>query len=192
MPEETSTEVTRPDTKTGHSHRQIKVSRIKQNRFLRHYAKGGTLTESFQVSGLARSSYLRLRDDDEDFQQRLELAENTSTDLLIKEARRRAVEGVTEPTGWYKGVAGGVVQRYSDNLLMFLVKERRPEFRDKFELTGQGGQPLQIQVSAYTPPPAPQKGYESVAAPAKEPSNPEQGPGAPPIEVEVDRGDDPK
>jgi len=33
---------------------------------------------------------------------------------------------------------------------MFLLKERRPEYRDKWEVTGVGGQPLQITVAAYS------------------------------------------
>ncbi len=39
--------------------------------------------------------------------------------------------------GWYKGVAGGTVRRYSDNLLMFLLKGARPEqYRERYEVRG--------------------------------------------------------
>lgn len=191
MAEDPKTEIT-SQHKHGRSGRQMKSSKIRQNRFLKHYAGGATLTESFEVSGLGRGGYRYLRDNDEAFAARLEIAENASTDLLINEARRRAVEGVSESTGWYKGRAGGAVQRYSDNLLMFLLKQRDPSFKDKWEITGAGGQPLQIQVAAYTPPPAPQKGYESPTLPGKREEQPKTGPDAAPIEVEVDRGDAPK
>ncbi len=85
-----------------------------------------------------------------DFQVAFKAAEDAATDELIQEARRRAIEGIPEQTGWYRGQAGGTVQRYSDNLLMFLLKERRPEFRDRFEISGSGGQPLQITVATYS------------------------------------------
>ena len=64
-----------------------------------------------------------------------------------------------EPTGWYKGKPGGYVQRYSDNLLMFEVKRQIPEYRDRWELTGAGGQPLQVTVAAYHSEEGPNKGY---------------------------------
>ena len=47
--------------------------------------------------------------------------------MLEAEAHRRAVEGVEEPVGWYKGVAGGTVRRYSDALLIFTLKGLLPD-----------------------------------------------------------------
>ena len=138
---------------------------------LEHFAKTGNLTESCQMSGLARSTHYKLLDINPKYAEAFTIADNASTDLLLKEARRRAITGVVEKTGWYKGVSGGEVTKYSDNLLMFLLKERRPEFRDKWEITGAGGQPLQITVSAYQPPEPPNKGYmgPSQTSPGKSP-----------------------
>lgn len=45
-----------------------------------------------------------------------------AADLLEAEVHRRAVEGWVEPTGWYKGVPGGYVRRFSDVLLIFKLK----------------------------------------------------------------------
>lgn len=54
-----------------------------------------------------------------------------ATDALEAEARRRAIQGVSEPVGWYQGKPGGKVRRYSDTLLIFLLKAHRPEkFRE--------------------------------------------------------------
>ncbi len=50
-----------------------------------------------------------------------------AADVLEAEAHRRAVEGVEEPVGWYKGVAGGTVRRYSDVLLIFTLKGLLPD-----------------------------------------------------------------
>lgn len=68
-------------------------------------------------------------------------------DALELEARRRAMEGVQEPAGWYQGVAGGKVQRYSDTLLIVLLKAHRPEkYRENLQLTGANGGPVVTQV----------------------------------------------
>ena len=61
--------------------------------------------------------------------------------------RRRAVEGVEEPVGWYKGEAGGVVRKYSDTLLIFLLKGRKPEmYRERYEHSGPGGRPVFTRI----------------------------------------------
>lgn len=176
---------TRPPISPTRSRRQKRVSRAKQIAFLNHYATGMTLSDAFDASGLHRSSYYYLRENDDEFEVAFQVADNASTDLLVKEARRRAHDGIDEPTGWYKGVAGGVVRRYSDNLLMFLLKERRPEYRDKWEVTGAGGQPLQIILQAYGSQEAPKKGHKETTPEPKEKLNPDPGPGVPPIEVEA-------
>ena len=52
-------------------------------------------------------------------------------DVLEWEARRRAVEGYEVPV-FHQGVEVGSVRRFSDLLLIFLLKHRRPEiFQDK-------------------------------------------------------------
>ena len=54
-------------------------------------------------------------------------------DTLEFEARRRECEGVDEPV-FHKGEECGHVRRYSDALLMFLLRSHRPEkFRERFD-----------------------------------------------------------
>lgn len=163
-----------------------RASRAKCRLFLEHYATSANITASCKVSGLDRRVVLYLREHDEAFQEAFQQAHDISVDALVAEVRRRGLEGVSEPTGWYKGEAGGYVQRYSDNLLMFQVKREIPEYRDRWEVTGAGGQPLQITVAAYRAEEGPQKGYKSPTAPPKGPDDPE--PGAPPA-LEVDAHD---
>ncbi len=55
-------------------------------------------------------------------------AVESAYDLLLGEARRRAVQGHLEPV-FYKGRQVGAVRRYSDELLMLLLRIARP---DKF------------------------------------------------------------
>lgn len=75
-----------------------------------------------------------------------------SIDALELEARRRAVAGVSEPVGWYRGAAGGTVRRYSDTLLIVLLKAHRPaKYREtvRQEMTGPGGGPLEVRAVDY-------------------------------------------
>ena len=52
-------------------------------------------------------------------------------DELEAEARRRAVQGVRQPV-FHQGKVVGHIRKYSDLLLIFLLKHRRPEiFADK-------------------------------------------------------------
>ena len=59
-------------------------------------------------------------------------------ELLEAEARRRAAIGVDEPV-FYKGKVVGHIRKYSDNLLMFLLKAHWPEkFRDNYAVEHSG------------------------------------------------------
>ena len=60
-------------------------------------------------------------------------AEEHFNDMLQAEAVRRAVEG-TEKGIWHQGKLVGIEQQYSDPLLMFLLKGKKPEtFGNKVE-----------------------------------------------------------
>jgi hypothetical protein len=63
-------------------------------------------------------------------------------DLLEKECVRRALVGWKEPV-YQGGKELGTIRKFSDNLLIFLLKGKRPEvFRERHELTGVNGAPL--------------------------------------------------
>ncbi len=58
------------------------------------------------------------------------------------------MEGWEEPAGWYQGEAGGTVRRYSDTLLIFLLKGHRPErFHEQVRHTGEQGGPIEVKVT---------------------------------------------
>jgi hypothetical protein len=68
---------------------------------------------------------------DEAFARAWEDALEQGTDSLEDEARRRALQGVEKPV-FREGRQVGTVTEYSDTLLIFLLKARRPEkFRDR-------------------------------------------------------------
>src|SRR5258708_1551551 len=67
-------------------------------------------------------------------------AHEEACDSLEQEARRRATEGVDEPV-FYQGKECGTVRRYSDTLLIFLLKGALPsKYKDRVEqhITGKG------------------------------------------------------
>jgi hypothetical protein len=60
-----------------------------------------------------------------------------AAEALEAEAIRRGFEGVEEPVGWYKGQPGGYITRYSDTLLIFLLKGALPnKYKDRMEFRG--------------------------------------------------------
>ena len=89
----------------------------------------------------------------EDFAAQWDEAMQVAVDALEAEARRRAVEGVDEPV-YYKGQLIDTIKKYSDNLLITLLKAHRPEkFRERFEHTGADGGPLRIDSTVHHPDP---------------------------------------
>lgn len=98
----------------------------RQKAFLAAFAETGNLTRSAEAAGVVRRQHYEWLED-AGYRKAFADAQAQATDALEAEARRRAVEGVEEPTGWYQGSPGGYVTRYSDTLLMFLMKGANPD-----------------------------------------------------------------
>ena len=93
------------------------------------------MVRAAELAGIAKQTiYTSQWREDTEFQAAYERAREMSAQVFEDEVVRRAVEGVEKPTGWYKGVAGGTVTEYSDNLLMFKLKQLKPEYRDRLEV----------------------------------------------------------
>jgi hypothetical protein len=106
------------------------VNSRKKSYFLRILLENGGFKEAaIKTCRTSRRWFNEQLDQDEEFA----LAVTTIVDLtnedLVAEARRRARFGVDEPV-YYKGEVVGSKKVYSDNLLMFLIKGRMPEYRD--------------------------------------------------------------
>ncbi len=98
----------------------------------------GNVTRAAQYAGQSRNQVHDVRQHSEDFAAQWREALEEGTDLLDAEARRRAVTGIDKPV-FYKGKVVGSITKYSDRLLMFLLKAHRPQmFRDggKVKQTG--------------------------------------------------------
>lgn len=123
-------------------------------------ASVGVVTEACRVAGVGTVTAYRHRDNEPDFAVAWEEAVEQAADGLELEARRRAVKGVME----------GKSRRYSDTLLIFLLKGARPEkYRDMDikRLAEVLAEKLQNQTGRLAPPePGPAPGGQVGDGPA--------------------------
>ena len=102
--------------------------------FLAAYAEVGNVTEAAKLAGVHRATVWRAKTTNPAFACKWAEAEQQAADKLEQEAWRRATEGTDEPV-FYKGEKCGTIKRFSDQLLMFLLKGVRPEkYRERFVL----------------------------------------------------------
>ena len=109
----------------------------------------GNVRLSASNAGVARQVAYRARDSSPGFRADWDEAMEEARELLEAEARRRASIGVDEPV-FYKGKVVGHVRKYSDNLLMFLLKAHWPDkFRENVSIdqrvSGRDGGPVKTQ-----------------------------------------------
>lgn len=97
-----------------------------QAKFLAALRDGRTVTFAAKEAGVTTSTAYSARGNDPDFFAEWDAAYEDGTDLLEEEAWRRAREGTEEPV-FYQGEQVGVVRRFSDTLMLELLRSRRPE-----------------------------------------------------------------
>jgi hypothetical protein len=108
-----------------------------QRAFLAAFRKTGNVRLACEAAKVGRSSHYRWLKQDAAYREAFAVAKEEVADLLEAEAFRRAVHGWDEPVGWYKGKAGGVMRRYSDTLLIVLLKALRPNrYKERVEMRG--------------------------------------------------------
>lgn len=109
----------------------IRWTARKRRAFFMTLSITGNVSEAARASKVSRSHAYALKMADPEFATAWMDALETATDLLEAEARHRAVEGVEQPH-FHQGQVTGSVRKYSDSLLMFLLKAHRPEkYRDR-------------------------------------------------------------
>jgi hypothetical protein len=118
--------------------RQVRFTKDRRERFLKALAETGIVTLAAEIIGVSRARVYQVQKEDPGFAAGWAEAEEQAADALEAEAWRRAVDGVREPV-----VSGGklvrdddgrplAIQRYSDQLMLVLLKARRPEkFKDR-------------------------------------------------------------
>lgn len=128
-----------------------KIRNPKKRAFLAAVARTGNVTVAAEIAHISRSAHYQWLEADPVYVEAFEDAMEQAAQRLEAEAKRRAVEGVEEPV-FYQGKQCGVIRRYSDSLLMFLLKGALPDKykeRTSTELTGAGGKPLTV---SFIPP----------------------------------------
>ena len=125
----------------------------KDGKFLATLAKTADVTVSAKAAGYSRRSVYEWREIDDTWRGNWEAAWHRGVDAMEEEARRRAIDGVNKAV-YHKGQIVGYEKVYSDNLLMFMLKARRPErFRENssVEYSGKGGAALDFTVNVVSP-----------------------------------------
>ena len=114
----------------GVSRAQRERVALRQQAVLDAYAMYGTIAKACEVAGVPRSEHYRWLKGKR-YAARFAEAEEQSIQALETEARRRALGGTEKPL-FHKGNQIGNVLVFSDPLLMFLLKAKRPEvYRDR-------------------------------------------------------------
>ena len=97
-------------------------------------AETGNVTEAALAAKIDRCTHYKWLNADPAYVESAAEAMEQAADHLETEARRRAVDGVSEPL-MYQGIKVGHVLKYSDTLLIFLLKAVRPEkYRDHYHV----------------------------------------------------------
>src|SRR5438874_1242782 len=108
---------------------------------------GGNVTITAKASGVSRNEWYRTRAAEPKFRRAWEQAIEHGTAALIDEAIRRSRDGTLRPV-FYLGRECGAIREYSDTLLMFLIKQRDPSYREHVKHTGEDGGPIRIFINA--------------------------------------------
>jgi len=106
-----------------------------RERFLKSYALCGNVTTAAKAAGVGRATVYVWQEHEPEFALAMRQADLQATEVLEREAWRRAEQGVAEPV-YQHGKQVGTIQRYSDQLLMFLLRARAPErYRDRVDVS---------------------------------------------------------
>lgn len=99
---------------------------LQKQAFLNALSAGHSVRAAAEAAGAAFDEPHAWREGDRAFADRWQRAEDAGTDVIEDEAYRRAVTGVEKPI-YRGGEVVGHVADYSDSMLMFLLKSRRPD-----------------------------------------------------------------
>lgn len=127
-------------------------------RFIVSLGHHGNVTWALRAAKLDRGYAYERRGSDQEFGLAWDDARKQGLEVLKDEAWRRAHEGVLEPK-FHAGKVVGHVRHYSDSLLMFLIKQSDPTYREHFDLSlaNQGGRPFMFQMLLHPDAVAPPK-----------------------------------
>lgn len=132
----------------------LRVSKERQQRFLQALAEADDVAAATTAAGIERAKVYQLRRTDPAFAAQWDRAKEAAADRLEQEARRRALEGRQEPLlsdGKIVRDDDGrpvAVRRYSDDLLLALLKAHRPEMFGDHRLIAEAMYPRWLRCLA--------------------------------------------
>jgi hypothetical protein len=118
----------------SHGSRTVGQHKKEQRAFLDSLAESANVTWACKATRVPRATVYEWREADPKFAKAWDEATELGTDALEDEAIRRGHAGVDKPV-YQGGEKVGVVREYSDTLLIFMLKARRPEkFKERAQL----------------------------------------------------------
>jgi len=111
------------------------LTQAKKARFLARFAEDGTITAAAKAAGIERHTHYAWMDADPEYAAGFREATKQAIEAMEAEARRRAVVGIEEPV-YQGGRQVGAIRRFSDTLLIFLLKGAMPsKYRERIDVT---------------------------------------------------------
>lgn len=121
-----------------------KIEHPKKRAFLAAYATVATVRNGCKIAEISRTTHYQWMKDDPLYKEAFSEAKREACDNLEEEATRRAMEGVEEPV-FYEGEVCGSKQRYSDTLLIVLLKANMPDkYIERRAIEHSGSQPIEV------------------------------------------------
>lgn len=121
------------------------IKGLKKRKWLTAIAETGKIRAAEKLTGINHASHYAWLKKDSAYKQAYDEAMDRATDLAIDECFRRGVEGIEKALSYQGKLTGYTIREYSDNLLMFFIKARRPEFRDSWPAQNTTG-PISFNV----------------------------------------------
>lgn len=114
-----------------------KLTSKKIDKFLLALADTGNVTKSCKMADTSKDSIYKRRHKNDEFAAAWDRAVSVAADQLEEEAWRRACEGYDVPLHHQGRLTGDEMKKYSDILLIFLLKGNKPEkFKDRVDHSG--------------------------------------------------------
>jgi hypothetical protein len=118
-----------------------------QRAFLARYAELGNIRAAAEAAAVPRRNHYEWLKADAEYAERFKDAQEDAIDVLEAEARRRAVVGTEEPV-FQQGREVGRVRKFSDVLLIFLLKGLKPDtYRERSSVSAEITRPPVAQLS---------------------------------------------
>lgn len=109
-----------------------KLVQRKKDLFLDRFREFASISRAAKAAKVERNEHYRWLKSDPKYAAAFDEAQDVAAQALEDEAIRRGKDGVDEPV-YQGGQKVGTIRRYSDTLLIFLLKGMRPaKYRDKF------------------------------------------------------------